>query len=366
MQSHYYVSIAMSAVLVTAVAPSYGAILLTNNPADIGANGVIDWTDIGPSRTLILDPAFTIDIKGTPFIATVSEPPVGSDGFELRNQRPPLEGGWSGDFAPGEPVLFNRTDNHGNLGFNFSSPIKAIGFQMEPNLFASSPGFIEMFDKEDQSLGILNFNVDGPQGLANDTATFIGVVSDDQNIAAVLINLNNTGSFVINSPIVNAPFVGSTGATQSDPFGPTTSTPNPGGGWEFVDVLGTGRWFDPPLTGGYIYQTDGNSSFVAVQLPTTIGDSDNQYLVDDGINVPFLVNGGVTHSFLTPVSSFQVTGIDPVVDGGDPLAFPTFLQFDQTIVSFTQTPLVIPEPASAIFAMLALCVVLAMQQRKLT
>jgi hypothetical protein len=368
MQFHHYPDVTTSAVLtmtlwLTATMTSYGAFTLTNSPADIGANGLIDWTDIGPSRTLILDPAFTIDIKGTPFVATISEPPVGSDGFELRNQRPPFEGGWSGDFAPGEAVLFNGRDNLGNLGFNFSSAIQAIGFQMEPNLFTSSTGFVELFDIDNQSLGILNFSIDGPQGFANDTATFVGIVSDEQNIAAILINLNNTGSFVLNSPIVRAPFIGPTGETPSDPFIPTSPTPNPDGGWEFDDVLGTGRWFDPPLTGGYVYETDGNSNFVAVKLPTTIGDSDNQYLVDDGINIPLLVAGGVTHIFPTPVSSFQVTGIDPTVDGGDPLAFPTFLQFDQMLVSFTQTPLVIPEPASAVFALLGLVAVVAKRRR---
>ncbi|MGI9427988.1 MAG: hypothetical protein ACR2NM_04980, partial [Bythopirellula sp.] len=350
------------AMLMAVATICMGAIALTNNPADIQANGIIDWTDIGPNNTLILDPAFTIDISGTPFAARVSEPPVGSDGFFLRAQRPPLENGWSGDFAPGEPVLWNRSDNNGNLGFNFSTPIRAIGFQMEPNLFASSTGFAEFFDTGDESMGIVNFSVDGPQGFANDSATFVGFVSDLTDIAAVLINLNDTGSFVINSPIINAPFNGPTGEMESDPFNPSSATPNTDGGWEFDNVLGTGRWFDPPLTNGYLYETDGLSNFTSVVLPTTVGDSDNMYLVDDGINAPLVVSGGVVHTFPTPVTAFQVTGIDPTVDGGDPLGFPTFLQFDQMFVSFTQTPLSVPEPSSAAIGMLALAFVGAVRR----
>jgi len=59
-----------------------------------------------------------------------------------------------------------------------------------------------------------------------------------------------------------------------------------------------------------------------------------------------VVNGGDMHTFSTPVDLFTVTGINPLVDGGDPLAFPTFLTFDQLTVSFTQTPMVIPEPSA--------------------
>jgi hypothetical protein len=117
-----------------------------------------------------------------------------------------------------------------------------------------------------------------------------------------------------------------------------------GGAFLFEAVPGDGRWFDPPPAIGYVYETDGASHFVQVGLPVGVADADGLYTVSDGVNGSAVVAAGGFYAFATPVESFTVAGIDPAVDGGDPLAFPTFLQFDQSTVSFTMTP--IPEPAA--------------------
>jgi hypothetical protein len=116
--------------------------------------------------------------------------------------------------------------------------------------------------------------------------------------------------------------------------------------WRFEDVPGNGRWFDPPLAGAYVYETDGLSNFTQVILPTTVGDADGMFNIGDATNGMVTVAAGSPYVFPVPVSKFTVTGIDPLVDGGDPLAFPTFLAFDQQVVSFTQTA--IPEPATLV------------------
>ncbi|MEQ8211485.1 MAG: hypothetical protein RH917_16795 [Lacipirellulaceae bacterium] len=111
-------------------------------------------------------------------------------------------------------------------------------------------------------------------------------------------------------------------------------------------------WFDPPAASGYVYETDDASSFLAVGLPplSAVADGDGFYEVFD------LDNGGSTtvaaggfFFFPTPTTAFRVTGIDPTVDGGDPLAFPTFLTFDALSNNFTQTP--IPEPTALVIAL---------------
>jgi hypothetical protein len=114
--------------------------------------------------------------------------------------------------------------------------------------------------------------------------------------------------------------------------------------WRFENVPGSGRWFDPPPASGYVYETNGLSNFTQVILPTTVGDADGVFSIRDSTNGTVSVAAGAAHSFPVPVAKFTVTGINPIVDGGDPLAFPTFLAFDQQIVSFTQMP--IPEPAT--------------------
>jgi hypothetical protein len=57
-----------------------------------------------------------------------------------------------------------------------------------------------------------------------------------------------------------------------------------------------------------------------------------------------VISEGGSHTFGDGIQAFSVTGINLLVDSSDPLAFPTFLLFDQTTVSFTMTP--IPEPSS--------------------
>ena len=96
---------------------------------------------------------------------------------------------------------------------------------------------------------------------------------------------------------------------------------------------------------GYDYATDDNSNFTKVKLPTGI-DSNGMFRILDPVNGPAVVAEGVEHVFTVPVNSFGIRDISPAVDGEDPLAFPTFLEFDQMAVRFTMTP--IPEPATQV------------------
>jgi hypothetical protein len=145
------------------------------------------------------------------------------------------------------------------------------------------------------------------------------------------------------------------GDSQDNPVNPNPEQ-GPRGEWVFDDVTvpvaDGGTWFDPPIADAYIYETTDGSKFIGVMLPGNTGpnavpDSDGLFMVDDGFNPPVEVAAGTLHPLGdggAGVESFIVSGIDPTVNGDDPLAFPTFLQFDQTEVSFTQTG--IPEPAT--------------------
>jgi hypothetical protein len=135
-------------------------------------------------------------------------------------------------------------------------------------------------------------------------------------------------------------------APGDDPAYPILPTSGGSGApFEFDNVAGDGNWFDPPLVGAYIYETDGNSNFTALQLPplSSVPDGDSQYLVSS-VHGDQVVAAGGNYVFPSPVDFFKVSGINPFVDGGNPLAFPTFLAFDEQMVSFTMTP--IPEPST--------------------
>lgn len=136
-------------------------------------------------------------------------------------------------------------------------------------------------------------------------------------------------------------------AAGSSPTNPVLPA-NGSAPWNFQNVPGDGRWFDPTPATGYIYETDGSSNFTAVMLPVGY-DLDNVFTIDDGSG-PVSVTGGSLYIFPSPVPAFVVTDIYLPVDGDNPLAFPTFLSFDQLQVSFTQTP--IPEPSTMVLAAL--------------
>jgi len=348
---------------------------------------MIDWTDLGPPTTHIPTPAFFIDVKDTALAARVSEAPTANDdGFQR------LESGlldsrigyitWPEPAFPrGDQLLYTTGAlpggggiSAGNMGFDFSQPVFGFGMNLIYGIFqVDVPTRIEAFDNSGSSLGFFDVNAPGSSTpgsqFQSGPAEFFGISSDVRNIASILYSPLATpnGGMVVSTPLVE------TGVSPSAPDGlsPTTAimpsqgTPRPeDGAWVFEDVAGTGRWFDPPLISGYEYEvTDGLSNFITVQLPTTIGDADNQFVIEDAINGTAIVNGGYMYTFATPVDLFTVTGINPLVDGEDPLAFPTYLSFDQLTVSFTQTPIAIPEPASLLLLGLG-CVTLAGNRRR--
>lgn len=140
--------------------------------------------------------------------------------------------------------------------------------------------------------------------------------------------------------------LGVAGSSQNTPIFPSQGQPVRGQ-WVFNGVTGTGAWFDPFPATGYLYQTDGLSSFTGVILPNALPDNNGTYIVSDP-GGPVVVPAGGSHTFSSPVTSFTITDILPTVDGDNPFAFPTWLQFNQQTVSFTMTPL--PEPACVAFA----------------
>ena len=135
------------------------------------------------------------------------------------------------------------------------------------------------------------------------------------------------------------------GDGEDNPILPDNPVPDQNGAWVFDSAPGSGCWFDPPMADGFFYETDGNSNFVSLQLPASVPDNDGQYEIVS-VHGSIILPVGSTHTFSSPVLSFTIWGIDPPVDGTDPLAFPTYLVFDQQTVSFTMTP--VPEPGALI------------------
>ncbi len=132
------------------------------------------------------------------------------------------------------------------------------------------------------------------------------------------------------------------GTGPANPLMPTLIPDD--GSFVFFDVP-SGRWYDPPLVGGYQFATTDGSLFTEVGMPPlgVVNDSDGMYLVSS-IHGNQSIAAGANLIFASPVDFFTVSGISPLVDSADPLAFPTYLVFDHPIASFTMRP--IPEPST--------------------
>ena len=126
------------------------------------------------------------------------------------------------------------------------------------------------------------------------------------------------------------------------------------GKYIFESSSGTGNWFDPTAASGFIYATDGNSKFTQIIVPQGLGDLDGKYTITDAINGTKIIDAGTVYTFATAVDTFTLSGIDPTVDGDNPVSFPTYLKFDQDTVNFTMTP--VPEPPGFILMLLAAAV----------
>jgi hypothetical protein len=147
------------------------------------------------------------------------------------------------------------------------------------------------------------------------------------------------------------------GTGPSNPVFPTIIEDD--GSFIFNDVPG-GQWFDPPLASGYRYETTDGARFTEVGMPPieNVPDLDGQFTLVSPLGSQVLASGA-NLTFATPVEWFVVQGISPLVDGGDPLAFPTYLAFDAPTASFKMTP--IPEPSS--LALLLIGVVVPLLRR---
>ena len=162
------------------------------------------------------------------------------------------------------------------------------------------------------------------------------------------------------------------GDFQNNPIMPTSDqiVPDfrfPGGTTEFTfaGVSGEGRWFDPPLVPAYKYETDGNSNFTSVILPVGV-DTDGQFLIEVTGQGTRPATEGVAFDFSAhftgDIDKFWVLDIDPLAESTDPGAFPTFLAFDQTTVTFTQIG--VPEPATMSVLFLGAMGLIARKRRR--
>lgn len=191
-----------------------GALLLATSAAQaqvtfvatrvaLGAGGSTDWAALGSAFTTVGNP-FTAATTVPGLNVTVGMP---SSNFERRDQGT----GWSGNFAPGDALLWTR-GAAGPISLSFSSLIAGAGANIQADSYGAFTGSISAYDASNALLG--SFTLPGNSTANGDgSAIFLGIQSAQQNIARVDFDLVRQGDLAINDVSIAAA---------------TTTTPEPG------------------------------------------------------------------------------------------------------------------------------------------
>ena len=187
--------------------------------ASLGSNDQIDWSSLGPLDDPF-DPVSGFNILPNSFSAT------SQNGLELFLDIPPAEPGITPPFvfrtlpAPGIETNYGTGDfilftgllpapppapgNPGPLTITFDTPVLGAGAQIAVDDIFDFTAFISAFDDSDRLLG--TFSVPGTSSVElDDSAVFLGIVSDTPNISRLVFSsdIPNSAIGINNLSIVN-------------------------------------------------------------------------------------------------------------------------------------------------------------------
>lgn len=149
--------------------------VFVDSRAALNGNDFIDWGAAGPSFTVLTSP-FTIPTN-LGMTATVST----SNGTNL--ERRDQDNGWAGNFAPGDPLIWNQ-DAGGDIVVNFGMGVFGAGAQVQSDFFGAFTGTISAFGETGNLLGSFMFNGDSNSN-GDGSAVFAGILDDTADIFSV-------------------------------------------------------------------------------------------------------------------------------------------------------------------------------------
>ena len=187
------VSVLAVALLVVFPAISVASPIQIGTRAALGGNGFYDWGQLGAAFTVLSSPQSVISTNGLG--ATVTDAP---QTMERRDQG---AGGWSGDFANGDRLLWNR-DLGVPITMTFASPILGFAFQFQPDFFGAFTGSVQIFNG---ATLLATFTVSGNStNLGDNTAPVLGALDSVAEITRIVITNTGDSAFAINRVDVRA------------------------------------------------------------------------------------------------------------------------------------------------------------------
>jgi RHS repeat-associated protein len=157
------------------------------------ADGSVSWGVLGANHTAVSNP-FSLPVSGLADL-TVTVSKQDSTDFERRDGG---TNGWSGNFLPGDELLWTQFGTQKAITLTFSQPIHGIGFQIQGDFPSSDPppvfhlgsftAIIEAFDANSKSLG--RYTETGSLDNAEDgSAIFLGIYSTSPDIRQIVIDV---------------------------------------------------------------------------------------------------------------------------------------------------------------------------------
>jgi hypothetical protein len=182
--------------------PLQASTILVTSETTFTGGGLIDWGSLSSTHTQIPQP-LTIDVQGIPGLTAQISQNAGRP-FLTHSQG----GTINGDYAVLERLLGTGAGDvvgPGPISLLFSSSIRGVGAQIQSFFYGPFTASIEAFDRTNSSLGV--FNVQGVSSdRADDSAPFIGILSDKNDISrvnfGVPIAIGRPQDFLISSPFI--------------------------------------------------------------------------------------------------------------------------------------------------------------------
>jgi hypothetical protein len=181
-------SIIASGILLTGAAQA--SVTLVTSSSALGANDSISWTQLGPAFTVLTGPQAVTSTGG--LAATVTS---AGNTLERRDQG----SGWAGNFANGAPLLWTRGVGP-DITLSFAAPVYGAGAQFQADIFG--PFTAEVIGIGGSVLG--TFTENGTSNSAgDDSAIFIGILSDTADISSIVFHQTGGNDFAIGNVALN-------------------------------------------------------------------------------------------------------------------------------------------------------------------
>jgi len=171
------------------------SIALITNEASFGTTDTIEWTQFGSRDANV--PGFVAgnSVGGRGFWAeSFSADASGLSRVDQWSGAPAPFTGWAGNFAPDAALLsvtgqdlVTPPTTDARLNLRFDSAIKGFGAQFDANFSSTWMMHVQAFDAEDNLLGLFDLSMKRSNGFADNTAQFMGVRSDSDNIVRIEI-----------------------------------------------------------------------------------------------------------------------------------------------------------------------------------